>query len=174
MLENNSVSTPFAGAHVGIFLPESELHKKIRKEILPLLGSRLQDENLIISHGPNSFHFDLGGTSYTVSPDYTFTLPTLKKVPLEILNSIGNKTIWGNVMVPYVLLKYCKEVSHFIFILTGYAANDQYRFMKHMAVTMEMLRGSVDISKKLGIVTTTDSKVDELYEQLKATLALYK
>ena len=159
---------------VGIFLPESELHKKIRREILPLLGSRLQDENLIIGHGPKSFHFELGDTSYTVNPDYVFTLPDLKKVPLEVLNSIGNKTIWGNVMVPYVLLKYCEEVSHFIFILAGYAANDQYRFVKHMAVTMEMLRGSVDISKKLGIVTTTDLKVYELYQQLKDTLALYK
>jgi hypothetical protein len=74
-------------------------------------------------------------------------------------------------MVPYLLLKYCEEVSHFVFLLAGYAAEDQSRFVKHMLVTMEMLRSSVDVNRKRGIVTTTDLNIDRLYEQLKATLA---
>jgi hypothetical protein len=159
-------------ACAGISLPESQLHRNIRKEILPDVGSKLKDENLVISHGLNSI---LRWATFLIqlTQIMSFTLPTLKDVPLEILNSIGNKTIWGNVMVPYVLLKCC-EVSHFIFILTGYAAGDASRFFKQMSVAMAMLHGLVYINKKMGIVKITDLNVEKIYNDLKETLVLWK
>lgn len=155
-------------------MTESELHKRFRKEILPSVGSKLKDEGLITSHGFQRFNLTLDNISYHIDPDYTFVLHSSKKVPLEIVNSLGAKTVWGNVMVPYVLLKYRDDVSHFIFILTGYAAADQYRFVKNMAMTMEMLHGSADINRKLGIVPIKEPNIERVHSDLKETISHFR